>query len=63
MPRCVCLVCRAHFVAVGICLDDDGCAMCPVCGHVGIELVLDITFYVAPESAASVRASVWGRAN
>ena len=60
---CVCTVCRSTFSAFVVkpCPECGEC-LCPVCGRHG-ELPMIGTFVIPPELAASVRASVWGRAN
>ena len=61
--NCVCTVCRAHLVmAVARFCDDCDQAICPRCGSHGTVALLG-AWLVPPDQAASVRASVWGRAN
>jgi hypothetical protein len=59
----VCTVCRSH-LAIGVAQVCDECdqVICPVCGSHG-TLALRGEWVVPLEHAASVRASVWGRAN
>lgn len=60
---CVCTVCRAHLVMgiVRIC-DECGQMICPNCALHG-TVALFGAWLVPQAQAASVRASVWGRAN
>lgn len=60
---CVCVVCRTHLaIALLATCDDCGCWICPVCGTHG-QVMPFVVMDVPPSHAASVRASVWGRAN
>ena len=63
MAEALCVVCRARFAAdrVGLC-PNCGAVICPLCGA-HERIILLGTFVVPQTEAASVRASVWGRAN
>ena len=63
MTDCVCLVCRSHLVrALLVSCAECGLWVCPACGTHG-EIASFGTYVVPQSHAASVRASVWGRAN
>jgi predicted RNA-binding Zn-ribbon protein involved in translation (DUF1610 family) len=64
MP-CVCITCRSRFRANEVVnCPDCGDLRCPRCGmHGGMYTIEARPYNVPPYLAASVRASVWGRAN
>ena len=59
----VCIVCRTHLATeLLVVCDECGCWVCPACGTHGQVAAFGV-MDVPPSHTASVRASVWGRAN
>lgn len=63
MRDCICRVCRTRLLAMLLTgCPECGLYICPTCSTHGSVLPFG-TFVVPPEAVATVRASVWGKAN